>query len=122
MWDVINYLSSCIFFSSLGHDANQSYVKFKAWVTAVIYGNTTSSERCQLSVTPANSPTPIADLPGCVHLITPSKLIQVKNAFALHQWAAECKQNNRYAGSVVEINGSQAQMMMSPLNIGPFRP
>ena len=62
----------------------------------------------------------VMNLPGCVHLISVSKLAQVKNAFSFGQWAHQCKQHNRYGGSMVEINSSQAKMHTIPLKLGPI--
>ena len=61
-------------------------------VQRVMAGCTKSSERCELNITPANYPVPVADLPGCVHLVNASKLAAVKNAFSFGQWGHECEQ------------------------------
>ena len=70
-----------------------------------------------MAVTPMNHPVPVANLPGCIHLTTGSKLAKIRNAFSFGQWAHECERNNHYAGSMVEINGSLAKMKMTPLKV-----
>lgn len=76
---------------------------------------TNSSERCELARTPANFPALTADLPGCVHNVTATKLAAIKNTFSFGQWAYKCEQANRYAGNMVEVNDSQSRMTMTPL-------
>ena len=91
-------------------------------MAGVIAGVTTPSERLELEVTPAGFPLPKTDVPGCVHQTTTVKLTAVRNAFAFAQWAYECERNNRYAGSLIEVSGSQGKMKMATNKIGPFRP
>ena len=95
---------------------------FKVLVATIIAGVTNSEERPELTVIPLNHPMPVANLPGCVHLATGSKLARINNAFSFGQWAHQCEAHNHYAGSIVEVNGSQAKMRMTALKLGPFWP
>lgn len=91
------------------------------WVSTPIAALTERGERCQLWVTPANYPVPVTNLPGCVHRVNQTKILQIKHAFMHPQWAHVCQVNNHYAGSMVEVTGSQAKMTTDSVLAGPFR-
>ena len=111
-----------VFLFFLGADEDATDKAFRAWVAQTIADNSTKEERPELKTVPAGYPGPRVDLIGCVHLITVAHLNTVKEAFQSCQWALECERHNKYAGSMVEVCGSQAKMQMCTNKIGPFRP
>ena len=109
-------------FLFLGANAAATDKAFRAWVAQTIADNSSSKERLELKTVPPGYPGPRLDLVGCVHLITAIHLHTVIEAFKCHQWALECERHNTYAGSMVEVCGSQDKMQMCTHKIGPFRP